>query len=346
MTSPTDIRRRLLRHYRRHARDLPWRRTRDPYRIWLSEVMLQQTRVAVAMERYVRFLERFPDVTSLAEAPVELVAEEWAGLGYYGRARRLHEAAREIVSRHQGRLPEDEIALRRLPGIGSYTAAAIASIAYNRRAPAIDGNVERVLARVLADAEVRRGRRTSRLENLAASLTECSRPGDVNQALMDLGATVCTPRRPRCDECPLEDICRGSNLGAPERFPSVRDARPSPRLDVAFAWIPGRTGLWLERRPLGARWSGLWQLPGEEGPRARSRLAARLGFDQKHVLARVRHHLSPRRVHAVVYATDEIPRLARRADTRPYPRPLDAPLSALARKAILAVQTAAHHRTD
>lgn len=336
MISPQEIRRRLLRYYREHARPLPWRRTRDPYRIWVSEVMLQQTRVAVVQGRYESFLERFPDVRTLAAGEPEEVCEAWAGLGYYGRARRLHAAARQIIARHAGRVPDRAECLRTLPGIGAYTAAAIASMAFDRREAAVDGNVERVLARVLADAEVRRGHRTTRLHDLAAMLTDCEQPGHVNQALMDLGATICTPRSPDCSACPLRSVCRARALGSPERFPPARRAGPKPPLRVAFAWIPTRAGIWLERRPLGTLWSGLWQLPGEEGPRARSRLAARLEVELTEVRARIRHELSHRHVYAVVYGPVR-PALNRSKRFKPYPRPLEAPLSALARKALLSV---------
>jgi A/G-specific adenine glycosylase len=328
------LRRRLLRYYDAHARRLPWRETRDPYRIWISEVMLQQTRVATATERYVRFLARFPDVHSLARASEQQVCEEWAGLGYYARARNLKRAASLVVAEHGGRFPREATELRRLPGIGGYTAAAVASMAFGERAPAIDGNIERVLARVSADAGVSRGRPTPALSMLAAELVACTRPGDVNQALMDVGATLCTPKAPACERCPLRADCRACAAGTPERFPARRARTERTRLDVAFAWVAAPRGVWLERRPMTGLWSGLWQLPGAEGSRARTRLEARLGIELGRVRACIRHDLSHRRVRATVYDAPAAPGLARSAVCRPWLRPLEAPLSALARKAI------------
>jgi A/G-specific adenine glycosylase len=335
VVAPSAVRRRLLRHYREHARELPWRRRRDPYQVWVSEIMLQQTRVSVVAQRYAVFLERFPDVRALAASSPEAVAEAWAGLGYYRRAERLHAAARQVVAGFGGRIPKDLASLAGLPGVGDYTAGAIASIAYQRPHAAIDGNVGRVLARLLGDTGATRARPSRALREFARRLVACRRPGDVNQALMDLGASVCSPRRPQCSLCPLREHCRGHATGHPERFPRRAPQTPKQRLEVAFAWIPTRAGLWLERRPLGALWGGLWELPAEHGRRARVKLAARLGIELDEILVRVRHELSHRNVHATVYGPIRVA-LRRTGTAGPYRAPLEAPLHALARKAISA----------
>jgi A/G-specific adenine glycosylase len=222
----------LLAWYDRHRRDLPWRarpgEPADPYRVWLSEIMLQQTTVKTVAAYYERFLERFPSIEALAAASLEDVLKAWAGLGYYGRARNLHACAREVMRQHGGRLPEDEEALRRLPGIGSYTAAAIAAIAFGRRASPVDGNVERVVARLFA-VEEPLPRARGMIRRLAEALMPASRPGDFAQALMDLGATLCTPIRPACGVCPWMEACAARRQGCPEAFPR-RVARAQGRL--------------------------------------------------------------------------------------------------------------------
>jgi A/G-specific adenine glycosylase len=203
------FRRRLLAWYGRHRRPLPWRSTRDPYAILVSEIMLQQTQVARVEGYWTRFLERYPTVEDLAAASADAVHESWAGLGYYARARNLHAAAREVVRDHGGTLPREPEALRRLPGIGRYTAAAVASIAYGADVGTVDTNVARVLARVFgvrgAKKSAARARRTWRLVD---ALVPAGRAGDWNQALMDLGATTCTARAPRCPACPVHSVCR------------------------------------------------------------------------------------------------------------------------------------------
>ncbi len=196
------FRERLLHWYRAHHRNLPWRKTHDPYRIWVSEIMLQQTRVAAMIERYSRFLDRFPDVLSLAQANVEDVLTVWSGLGYYRRARALHEAARQIVA--SGRMPRTQEEWRKLPGIGRYTAAAIASIAHGECCAVVDGNVERVVRRLISDPQAAM---ESIWQTTQAWLSRRS-PGEANQAMMELGATICLPAAPRCPECPLRPWCR------------------------------------------------------------------------------------------------------------------------------------------
>jgi A/G-specific adenine glycosylase len=215
----------LLSWYRKNRRDLPWRRTSDPYAIWLSEVMLQQTTIAVVVPRFTRFLERFPTVESLARASERAVLAEWSGLGYYSRARNLHRAAREITRR--GKFPRTHGDLRALPGVGDYTAAAVASIAFGVPAASVDGNVARVLCRLEALAiHANSPKGKQRLRELADSLLSKKSPGDFNQALMELGATVCLPRKPLCSACPLRSVCEGKRRGTPESFPLPRSKKP------------------------------------------------------------------------------------------------------------------------
>jgi A/G-specific adenine glycosylase len=253
----------LLAWFDRHRRDLPWRRTTDPYRIWLSEVMLQQTRVEAALPYYQRFLERFSTVGDLALAPLEEVLALWSGLGYYRRARQLHAAARRIAA---GGFPRSVAGLLQLPGIGPYTAAAVASIAFGAAVPVLDGNVERVMGRWLAlDEDPKAARARARLLQAASSLLEPSRPGDSNQALMELGATLCLPRRPRCLLCPLRPGCRAAAEGQPERYPPPRRRRSGERrlLLVAVA-AQGERILLFRRSSQAALLAGTWELPWVE----------------------------------------------------------------------------------
>ncbi|HEX6202182.1 MAG TPA: A/G-specific adenine glycosylase [Thermoanaerobaculia bacterium] len=268
---------RLLAWYDRHRRDLPWRRDRDPYRVWLSEVMLQQTRVETVTPYFARFTDRFPDVAALAAADLDEVLALWSGLGYYRRARQLHAAARRVAA--AGGFPRTVEGLRELPGVGAYTAAAVASIAFGVVVPVVDGNVERVAARLLAldgDAKAPAARR--RIAETAARLLAPERPGDSNQALMELGATVCLPRRPRCLLCPLGQAvpsagggpgwpgCRAAAAGDPERFPSPRRRRAVERQRRLVALVEDGAGrLLLFRRPDDARLlAGTWELPWVE----------------------------------------------------------------------------------
>ncbi len=211
---PAEISPLLLAWYAKAGRDLPWRRSRDPYRVWLAEIMLQQTGVTTVIPYYARFLDRFPHVGALAEAALDEVIALWAGLGYYSRARNLHATAQHVMTEHGGAFPADLAALTALPGIGRSTAGAILSIAFDRKAPILDGNVRRVLARLFAlREEPRRPAAEKQLWAWAEALTPPERPHDYAQAIMDLGATVCTPRRPACDRCPLAALCRGKGSG-------------------------------------------------------------------------------------------------------------------------------------
>jgi A/G-specific adenine glycosylase len=265
----------LLGWFDRVARPMPWRSTRDPYRVWLSEVMLQQTRVDQALPYYERFLERFPNVRALASASLDDVLRLWEGLGYYSRARNLHRAAGEIVSRFAGALPADPATLRSLPGVGDYTAAAVASLAFGAREAAVDGNVIRVVSRLFADvADPAKALGRRRLRERAALLLDPDRPGAWNEAMMELGATVCTPRSPSCDACPVRPHCEGFRSGDPTAYPARRRRPAVPHYDVAVGIVRRADGrLLIQRRPEEAMLGGLWEFPGgkcESGERPES----------------------------------------------------------------------------
>jgi A/G-specific adenine glycosylase len=243
----------LVTWYDRHRRDLPWRarpgETPEPYRVWLSEIMLQQTTVAAVRPYFAAFLERFPNLDALAAAPVEAVMQAWAGLGYYSRARNLHACARAVVEDHGGRFPEMEGELRRLPGIGAYTAAAIAAIAFDRPAAAVDGNVERVISRLFLVEEPLPGAKAN-IKALTESLVPADRPGDFAQAVMDLGATICTPSRPACALCPWMEPCGARAAGLQETFPRKRPkAEGTLRRGAAFVAVREDDAILLRTRP-------------------------------------------------------------------------------------------------
>ena len=254
---------RLCRWYRTNRRDLPWRCDADPYRIWISEAMLQQTRVETVVPYYDRWLRRFPDIGSLASADEQDVLKHWEGLGYYSRACNLHRAARELVADHGGRLPRTALALSALPGIGSYTAAAVASIAFGEPVPVLDGNVRRVMARILAiDTDPRsRPAETAMLATLTPLLKKAN-PAEANQALMELGALVCLPRNPRCANCPVPPDCRARCEFRTDELPVRKSRPPTPHHHVAVALIERRGRLLLIRRPTAGLLGGLWELPG------------------------------------------------------------------------------------
>lgn len=258
----------LLAWYDRKRRELPWRakpgQRPDPYRVWLSEIMLQQTRVETVARYYDRFLARFPDIQSLAAAKLNDVLKLWAGLGYYSRARNLHACAREVVRRHGGRFPEEQRELRKLPGIGLYTAAAISAIAFGRKAAPVDGNVERVVARLFAVSAPPPGAKP-RLRELAEGLVPDRRPGDFAQAMMDLGATICTPRRPSCPVCPWRDACIAILQGKPEQFPR-RAAKANGRLRRGIAYVVLRAdgAVLVRTRPPNGLLGGMTEVPTSE----------------------------------------------------------------------------------
>ena len=303
---PTEaIQSRLLAWFDAGHRDLPWRHTRDPYRVLVAEYLLQRTRVISGAPYYERFLARFPDLVSLASAPEEEVLRAWEGLGFYRRARNLHAAAKAVVRDHHGRIPSDAATLATLPGIGAYTAGAVASIAFGERVPAVDGNAIRVLARLFridADPAAPAGRRS--IHEGARTLVPSDRPGAFNQALMELGATVCVPRQPACPNCPLRDLCLARQAGVQAALPRTRAPRRPATVPVAFAWVRERGRTLLVRRPGSKLLGGLWSLPGGEIPAGHARtqaleeaVAAQTGLriEVCEEVARVAHGFSHRR---------------------------------------------------
>ena len=271
------FRRNLLAWFSQFQRDLPWRRSKDPYRLWLSEIMLQQTRVAAAIPYYVRFLERFPDVRALAGAPEEEVLRHWSGLGYYSRARNLQKAAQQIVAVHNGVFPATEAEALALPGVGKYTAAAILSMAYGQRLAVLDGNVARVLARLQAmRGDLRAGKRWQELQKSAEALLAPKSPGDWNQAMMELGAILCTPKSPQCLLCPVSEFCEARKLGLVDTIPEKRKKRATVELQLAAAVLLDPQGHTLllpppkakagptRRADVGALVSRMWHFPTTE----------------------------------------------------------------------------------
>ena len=263
---------RLIQHYVDNFRVLPWRsppgeQPPDPYRVWLSEIMLQQTTVATVTPRFERFVMRWPTVDALSIASDEDVLQEWAGLGYYARARNLIACAREVV--RLGGFPSSADELRKLPGIGDYTAGAIAAIAFGHRAAAVDTNVSRVLARLCAIPHPQR----PELERYMVSMMPPDRPGDLGQAMMDLGATICRAKAPRCEICPLREHCRANAIGTPEQFPARQMRPPRPHKRGVAWWIEQDGHVWLVRRPRKGLLGGMaalpgsdWNLPAHSGP--------------------------------------------------------------------------------
>ena len=265
-----QIRAGLLSWYRHSHRDLPWRRLGDPYAVWISEIMLQQTRVETVKEYFRRFLARFPTPSALADGPLEEVLALWSGLGYYARARNLHAAACVIRDQHGGVFPQQPEAVHSLPGIGPYTAGAVLSIAFAQRAPIVDGNVIRVLSRLFTISEAQEEAATRRrLWALASDLVpdaggDANDPGDFNQALMELGATVCLPKNPSCLVCPVSASCAARIEGDPERYPARKRERLVPTVDVVSLLVQRGAQVVLLQRPPAGLWGGLWEPPTGE----------------------------------------------------------------------------------
>jgi len=315
----------LLRWYKTAKRDLPWRRTKDPYAIWVSEVMLQQTTVAAVIPYWERFLDRFPDTATLAAGGEEEVLALWSGLGYYRRALALRRGALAVMERHAGRVPDDAASLLGLPGIGRYTAGAIASLAFGRETPVVDGNVKRVFSRLFA----MRGGTNAATErahwSIADTLVRGATPGDLNQALMELGATVCTPRAPRCGNCPVATGCRALALGKPEAFPARKKPGPVRVVPVAVAWIErGGKVLLVRRRPDGPL-RGAWDLPSAVVPPGKTAGAAvaRALLEQHglrlrtgRALTRAKHSILSYRLEIEVVKADVVPPSAGRPELR------------------------------
>ncbi len=289
----------LMDWYGRHRRDLPWRRTRDAYQIWLSEVMLQQTTVKTALPYYQAFLARFATVADLAAAREEDVIALWSGLGYYHRARNLHRAARHLVAHHRGHFPKTLEAALAVPGVGLYTASAVLSIAYGAPLPVVDGNVRRVLARVFA----LRGpgwRKDGPYYNLAEELLDPGHPGDWNQALMELGATVCTPRRPVCPACPLRMQCRARREGIQDALPEGRSRRAPVEVTVAAALVERDGRVLLVRRAEGRLLGRMWEVP-QTSLESQGLVDLAKELKRRHGLDLVPGALAVRARHAITY---------------------------------------------
>ncbi|MDK2971936.1 MAG: A/G-specific adenine glycosylase [Candidatus Sumerlaeota bacterium] len=260
--TPAGFRSALLGWYDGNRRELPWRATRDPYRVWISEVMLQQTTVRTVEPRWRRFLEKYPDVEALARAPLDDVVAEWSGLGYYTRARNLHAAARRIVEDFSGRVPATFEELLSLPGMGTYTAAAVASIGFGAPVAVLDANVERVIARLDAFAtEIRSPAAKRHLSARAQELLEPARPGDWNQAMMELGALVCLPRAPQCAACPVAAFCAGRVGGTPEDFPVKRPKPPMEEVREVAVVLRREARVLILQRPAQGSFAGMWETP-------------------------------------------------------------------------------------
>ncbi len=255
----------LLAWYYKNGRDLPWRRDKDAYKIWVSEIMLQQTRVEAVKDYYERWLERFPTPAVLAQASEQEVLTYWQGLGYYSRARNLLAGVREVCAEYGGQVPDDPALIQQLPGVGSYTAGAIASIAYNQVAPAVDGNVLRIFSRLFClEEDITRMATKRAVERLVMQHIPRQWPGDFNQALMDLGAMICIPRRPRCPECPLADLCEAYRREVQDMLP-VRAPKKAPQLVTLAAGVVQRDGNFLVRqRPATGLLAGMWEFPAAE----------------------------------------------------------------------------------
>lgn len=288
-----DLRRRLLRWYDANRRDLPWRRSCDPYTIWVSEIMLQQTRVAAVIDRFNAFMARFPTVDGLAQAAEQDVLALWSGLGYYRRARMLHQAAQQVARDRGGVMPDSASELRRLPGIGAYTAAAIASIAHGEAVAVVDGNVERVVCRLAGWDAIKKAALRGKVDDLAARLLDPSRPGDFNQAMMELGATVCLPRNPKCALCPIVDACatRGEHKTARRAPMHMRDAAYA----LCVRSVRSRnSAVLLEQRPASETvMPGLWQLPELRHPEIP---ADELAMAVRHAIMQVNYRVRIRSV--------------------------------------------------
>jgi A/G-specific adenine glycosylase len=304
------VRPRVLRWYRRHRRDLPWRKTRDPYAIWVAETMLQQTRTETVLRYFARFLQRFPTVDALARAPESAVLTYWSGLGYYSRACNLHRAARRIVAVHASQMPADTRALRALPGVGRYTAGAVASIAFGLREPVVDGNVARVLSRLYGvRGDPRASSVEGRLWELATGLVHPRAPGDWNQALMELGATLCAARKPTCTRCPMRRECVAHSSGAVDVIPGRPRRTVTRRVRRAALIVERRAKVLLMRRETGRLLRGLWEFPAieaadrENGDTAARRLLAELGISGSRLRfqGRILHTITNRRIETLVF---------------------------------------------
>jgi A/G-specific adenine glycosylase len=312
----TYLRRSLLAWFRRNARDLPWRGTGNPYRVWVAEILLQQTRVQAALPYYHRLIQSFPTVTDLAAADEDRVMKLWEGLGYYSRARNLLRAARLIVAEYGGRFPKRADEWRRLPGVGRYTAAAIASIAFGERVAIVDGNAKRVLSRIFDIEDCIDAAKTQRvLWSIAEQLVPRKAPGDFNQALMELGSRVCVPGEPRCDECPVRRHCDARAVGRQSSLPVRRAKKPLPHYEIVAAAMTKNGRYLLGKRPAASMLGGLWELPGGKtepdethAQALRRELREELGIEVAvgRLVASVNHGYSHFRITLYVYRCEHV----------------------------------------
>ncbi|KEO84534.1 A/G-specific adenine glycosylase [Tumebacillus flagellatus] len=292
----------LLDWYEANKRDLPWRRTRDPYAIWVSEVMLQQTRVETVIPYWERFLERFPTIEALADAPEADVLKHWEGLGYYSRVRNLQKAAQVVKERHHGIVPDTLDEMRALPGVGPYTAGAVQSIAYDRDVPAVDGNVFRVLSRLyLIEEDIMKPKTRKTFEDLAEFLIPTGRAASFNQGLMELGARICIPKNPRCQTCPVQAYCQAFAEGVQEDLPVKEKKKPPRPVDMTAALVRNGDAVLIRRRPDTGLLAGLWEFPGgerveglslEDSLRQHLREDFGVVVEPKHLFAQVEHTFS------------------------------------------------------
>lgn len=306
-----EARKCLLRWYQHRSRALPWRKSRDPYAVWISEIMLQQTQIETVIPYYLRFIREFPTVRRLAKAPLERVLELWSGLGYYRRARYLHWAAQEIAQKHKGQFPREIEQALSLPGVGSYTARAVLSIAYNRPYAVLDGNVARVMARFLAlRGNLHQPRFRRRVEERLETLLSRRSPGNFNQAMMELGQTVCLPRSPRCSACPLRHRCRGFQSGRAESYPQPRPRRRAEQWHMAAAVLHQKQQVLLIRGLDDGLLGDLWNFPsalGRSDSEALDRLKAKLHslLGPLHSLQgpahKLQHNITHRAIQVFVY---------------------------------------------
>ena len=266
MQYKTDIAKRILNWYDHHQRDLPWRHTRNPYFIWVSEIMLQQTRVDTVIPYYQRFISMFPTLESLAQSPLQEVLKVWENLGYYSRARHLHSAAKLVVHKMGGVIPRTENELLDLPGVGRYTASALLSFAFGKKLAAVDANVRRVICRIFAIMEpIDRAEVQSNIHEIATAMLPRKEVSRFNQGIMDFGATLCTPRKPECGSCPLRDLCLALKKGCPSDLPVRNRRKPIPHIQMTAGIIQDRQGrLLVVRRPVHGLLGGLWKFPGGE----------------------------------------------------------------------------------
>ena len=340
------IRRNLLRWFHANARDLPWRRTNDPYAVWVSEIMLQQTQVATVIDYFNRFMKRFPTVEKLARAKQDTVLKMWEGLGYYSRGRNLHKAAQLIVSDYDGHLPDTIEELQKIPGIGRYTAGAILSIAGNQRLPILEGNTQRVFSRWISMRGSISDRQTiNLLWQVAETMLPRNEPGTFNQAAMELGALVCTPKNPSCDQCPLSRICRARRDGVQAEIPGkVSNVRYEDRTE--YALLLGKDDRYLLRPlPSTGRWAGLWDFPRtttesySSVEAAAKHLSGAIGIDvaPKHHVTTIRHSVTKYRISLHVHHAELLDH--RRKPPRPWEyvsvdQMSDLPMSVTGRKIV------------